>query len=105
MIYAALFPCDRLGSSSELFGYAVQLNDVIRKFNRSMREHGTRKLIFEERCTILFDNVVARWSPGVDHMLRSECDLVPLAQRQVLGNARITVENSEITRFRPGLDD
>jgi len=70
-----------------------------------MREHGTRKLIFEERCTILFDNVVARWSPGVDHMLRSECDLVPLAQRQVLGNARITVENSEITRFRPGLDD
>lgn len=34
MIYAALVPCARLGPASELFGYDVQVIDLMRKFNR-----------------------------------------------------------------------
>jgi hypothetical protein len=33
MIYAALVPCARLGPASELFGVAVQVIDLTRKFN------------------------------------------------------------------------
>jgi hypothetical protein len=33
MIYAALFPCNRLEPASELFGYPIQVIDLIEKFN------------------------------------------------------------------------